>query len=94
MVFFDPGRNPGKSEDDFLTWFLSAELRKEFGWGYVSLNFRRAEDASAGSGSTSVRDSLTGEVFFERGRWSSRFQSRTREPLEPPPSAVIRSSFA
>jgi hypothetical protein len=75
VVFFDPGQNPGSSDDDFSTWFLAAELRKEFGWGHLSLNFLRAEDASSGSGATSIRDSLTGEVYFEHGRWSARVRA-------------------
>jgi hypothetical protein len=81
VVFFDPGQNPGSSDDDFATWFLSAELRKDFAWGHVSLNFLRAEDASSGSGSTTVRDSLTGELAFERGRWSTRLRANWNQRL-------------
>ncbi len=72
------------TSDTQVTWFLDGELQKAESWGHMSLALRRDEAASAGSGSTTLRDSITATLFIRSGkRWTghlfanwSRFRSR------------------
>jgi hypothetical protein len=63
VVTFDPGTQTTTSDQDLVTGFVNAELRKEDSWGYASLVYFRSEDASAGIGTTTVRDSITATIF-------------------------------
>lgn len=51
-------------------------LRKDESWGYASLGYLRAEDASSGNGATTVRDSLTATASFGGDtRWNLRLRA-------------------
>jgi hypothetical protein len=62
-------------DDETFTGFAHVELRKLEQWGYGSLEYFRGEDASSGSGVTSIRDSLTATVELTMwANWSLRFR--------------------
>jgi hypothetical protein len=81
VVGFDPGTQTTSADQDLVTGFVTAEIRKEDSWGLVSLAYFRGEDASAGIGTTTVRDSVTATVIVRpfwqvevrmRGNWNRR----------------------
>jgi hypothetical protein len=84
FVSYLPGSRPSR-EKDTLTGFARLLVRNEERWGYESLEYFRAEDASSGSGATSIRDSVTGTVEVEFGSsWSIRLRGNwnRRETVE------------
>jgi hypothetical protein len=81
IVDYDDGSRPPPVSDEEVTFFIGAELRKEDSWGYASLDFRRTEDASAGSGFTTIRNSLTASSLYaydENWTLGSRFNWNRR----------------
>jgi hypothetical protein len=82
---------PGAAEsidEEEQDGFARASVRHQQEWGFGSLEYVRGEEASSGSGATSIRDSVTGIVQVEAGEsWSLRFrgnwnQRETRERLD------------
>jgi hypothetical protein len=80
-VTYDPGEAPTRADQDIVTGFATMEIRKEDSWGYVSARYFRGEDASAGIGATTIRDSVTltwalqplfGFDLRVRGNWNQR----------------------
>lgn len=79
------GAAPDSGTEQHLTGFARLGVRKEESWGYAGLDYFRAENASSGSGATSIRDSLTGTLQLEWGtRWSLRLRGNwnQRETVE------------
>jgi hypothetical protein len=73
VVDYDDAARPAGNDINGATFFMAAELRKEDSWGHASLEFVRTEDASAGSGFTTIRNSLTGSALYEYDEhWSFR----------------------
>ena len=81
VVDYDPGTAPRRSDEEVYTAFADIELRKEDHWGFASVGYFRREDASAGIGTTTVRDSVTLTIqstpFWQvdlrvRGNWNRR----------------------
>lgn len=75
-VDYVAGGRPPSTEDDGLNAFGSVLLRKDESWGYASLGYLRAEDASSGNGATTVRDSVTATASFGGDtRWNLRLRA-------------------
>jgi hypothetical protein len=66
-VDFPPGQTPASIDDNLVTAFAKATVTKTENWGYVEAEYFRKEDAAAGSGSTTLRDSITGRIVFHPG---------------------------
>jgi len=66
-VAFPPGQTPSDIDDRLVTAFAQATVTKTENWGYVEAQYFRREDAAAGSGSTTIRDSVTGKIMFHPG---------------------------
>jgi len=103
VVTFDPGGQTTTADQDLVTGFVTAELRKEDSWGYASLVYFRGEDASAGIGTTTVRDSVTATFFVRpfwrldvrlRGNWNRRKAtgSTNRFAVRAGPTAILSPS--
>jgi hypothetical protein len=75
FVDFVPGTRPQDIADELWTVFARASVIKEQSWGSMGVDYFRREDAAAGSGSTTIRDSVTGEITIRPG-W--RFDLRMR----------------
>jgi hypothetical protein len=65
VVFFDPGERPPSTESEDLTYFITAALVKRFSRGSAELSYVRTEDASAGTASTTILDTVS-----VRANWS------------------------
>jgi hypothetical protein len=81
FVNFDPSTAAELGDQTVLTGFAEAEIRWEDSWGIASIGYFRGEDASAGIGTTTIRDSVTAAIEFEtywqvdvrvRGNWNQR----------------------
>lgn len=86
VVDFDPGQRPNVQRNDRFTGFVRASLTKEESWGNAAVAYSRWEEASAGLGAASVRDSLTATLEVLplprwrvrlRGNWNRREGSDT-----------------
>jgi len=80
-VGFDPGGAPSQNDQNVFTGFANLEVRWEDSWGTASLGYFRGEDASAGIGTTTIRDSVTAVIQIQtfwsidlrvRGNWNQR----------------------
>jgi hypothetical protein len=70
------GGRPASTDDEMLTALGRVLLRKDESWGYASLGYFRAEDASSGSGATTVRDSVTATLSLGgESRWGLRLRA-------------------
>lgn len=75
LVDFDPGQRPDVRRDERYTGFVRATVQKEESWGTTGLAYSRWEEASAGLGAASVRDSLTATLdLVPRTHWSVRLR--------------------
>lgn len=66
-VGFQPGQTPAAVDEQLVTAFAQATVTKTEDWGYVEAEYFRREDAAAGNGSTTIRDSVTGRVVVHPG---------------------------
>jgi hypothetical protein len=90
IVGFAPGDEPAAIDDSGITAFAVATLTKTESWGVIEAEYFRREDAAAGSGSTTVRDSFTGTIAFRPG-WGLDVQARANWNRREATSDVNRS---
>ncbi len=76
LVGFAPGDGPPASQSQIATAFARVLVSRDFGWGVADFDYFRAEDASSGSGATTIRDSVTGSLLIGgTGRTSLRLRA-------------------
>ncbi len=76
LVDYDAGLTPPGAGEDIATFFMRATARRDDAWGYLSLDFFRVEDAAAGNGFTTIRNSLTFTALYRPDDlWSLRFRT-------------------
>lgn len=90
-VGFAPGERPGDVDDSIVTALATATLTKTEDWGLVEVEYFRREDAAAGSGSTTLRDSVTGRILVRPG-FGLDVQARVNWNQRKATSDVIRST--
>jgi hypothetical protein len=81
-VFVDYPGDASSHTESTLTAFAHASIENFQEWGSARLAYRRGEDASSGSGATSIRDAVTATLTFGipaslwelrlRGNWNQR----------------------
>jgi hypothetical protein len=89
-VGFQPGQRPADIDDSGVTAFATASVTKTESWGLIAAEYFRREDAAAGSGSTTVRDSVTGRIAFHPG-WGLDVETRANWNRRKATSDVNRS---